>query len=192
MLNKDEYFDRLNLELDKETDRSVAIIAVAIIDETLKQLIEIFLIKPKNKEHCIFSSVNSSLGSLSSKINASFQFGFISEEMHRDLQLLRKIRNDFAHKPFDLTFNSDSIKSRVIELDKVSDYISRNPVARKNTGPIGVRHDFIFSVGWRLYALQYLLDEIIPLDRKGIEFGYFDFDKLPEQVRELIVHRSKT
>jgi DNA-binding MltR family transcriptional regulator len=192
MINKDEYFDRLHLELDKETDRSVAIIAVAIIDETLKQLIERLLIKPKNKEHCVFSSANSPLGSLSSKINASYQLGFISEEMHRDLQLLRKIRNDFAHKPFEMTFNSNAIKSRVIELDKVSNYISRNAIARENTGPVGVRHDFIFSVGWRLYALQCQIDEITPIDKAGIEFGYFDYDALPEKLKELIKAESKT
>jgi len=69
MIDKDEYFNRLHLELDKETDRSVAIIAVAIVDEALKRLIEKLLIKTKNKEHCIFSSANSPLGSLSAKIN---------------------------------------------------------------------------------------------------------------------------
>ena len=41
---------------------------------------------------------DSPLSSFSARINASFALGLIPAAVHRDLHLIRKIRNDFAHK----------------------------------------------------------------------------------------------
>ena len=35
MMNIDKYFDRLHIELEKDTDRSVAIVAAALVDDVL-------------------------------------------------------------------------------------------------------------------------------------------------------------
>ncbi|AEJ01072.1 hypothetical protein Nit79A3_1228 [Nitrosomonas sp. Is79A3] len=174
MMNIDKYFDRLHIELEKDTDRSVAIVAAALVDDVLKELLARKLLPHKDKENCIFSKPGSPIGSFSSRINAAYQLGLISSLMYRDLQLLRKIRNEFAHEPFALSFDDPSIKSKVIELDKKSDYINRNSEARHNIGGKGTRIDFIFLVGWRLYALTRAIEDIEIVQEKPPEFGYID------------------
>ena len=182
----DIYFDRLHKELDKDSDRAVVIVATAMVDDALKEILKRKLLPAKDKEYCIVSSPSSPLGSFSSRINACFQLGSISSNMHRDLHILRKLRNEFAHKPFDLNFNSASVKSRVIELDKISKYLDRNKEARDNINKEGVRGDFIFSVGWRLYSLTCDNDKIESVKPKIPEFGYIDFESFPEEIKKLI------
>ncbi|MEM7803283.1 MAG: DUF4145 domain-containing protein [Pseudomonadota bacterium] len=168
-----EFYDRLHRELDRETDRSVAIIAAALVDSALQDLVQGFLIPSKKQDRCILSGYDSPLGTFSAKIDAALQFGLISADLHRDLHLLRKIRNDFAHDPFELTFESAAVSSRVRELMTNSRFDSQSK-ERIDTGPGGTRHDFIFSVGWRLFSLTEEMDEIERLKPRIPEFGYID------------------
>ena len=98
--------------------------------------------------------------------------------MQRDLHIIRKLRNDFAHNPFDLSFADESVKQRVFELDKVANYRENNQEARVNVGPPGTKHDFIFAISWRLYSLTESVKEIGPSKESIPEFGYIDFKEL--------------
>lgn len=192
MNKSDVYFDRIHKELDEDSDRAVVIVATAMVDDALKELINAKLLPAKNKEHCIISNPSSPLGTFSSRINACYQIGLISESMHRDLHILRKLRNDFAHNPFDLTFESSSVKSRVIELDKISNYLIRNKEARDNVASSGTRGDFIFSIGWRLYSLTCNIEKIEKSKIQSHEFGYVDFESFPEEIKQLFKDGQKT
>ncbi|MEN9657946.1 MAG: hypothetical protein RL571_1411 [Pseudomonadota bacterium] len=161
-------------ELGKDSDRSVAIVAAALVDDVLMQLLSKKLLPAKDVNNCIYSNQSSPLGSFSSRINALHQLGVISGSMHRDLHILRKIRNDFAHEPSDLNFESPAIKSRVLELNKESNYLEKNKIARENVGPQGMRYDFIFGVGWRLYSLSRDIEVIECVPKRLAEFGYCD------------------
>lgn len=186
MSQENDYFERLHLGLQRDSDRSVAIVAAALLDEALANSLKAKLLPAIKKENCIFSSPQSPLGSFSSRIDAAFQLGLISKHLHRDLHLIRKIRNDFAHNPWDLNFEDPKIKSRVIELEKVSNYKARNPESRDIAGPEGARYDFIFSVGWRLYSLNESIPEIKQYESILMEFGYFDEGKLPSDVKKCL------
>jgi DNA-binding MltR family transcriptional regulator len=171
----DKFWERLHLELEEETDRSVAIVASALLDEALKESVKARLLPARKNEYCILSGGNSPLSTFSSRINFCYQIGLISYIMQRDLHIIRKLRNDFAHNPFELSFNDNAIKNRVAELDNIAKYREKNPEARSNVGAPGTKHDFIFAVSWRLYCLTESIKDIAPNKDRVPEFGYLDF-----------------
>ena len=180
----DKYWDRLHLELDHETDRSIVIVAGALLDEALKETIKAAIIPAAKKDWCVFSGSNSPISSFSARIDLCYQLGLISNVMQRDLHIIRKLRNDFAHNPFELSFDGASVKNRVDELDKVANYRERNQEARTNCGPPGTKHDFIFAISWRLYNLTKSLKEIVPPKKRIPEFGYIDLEALKKEFEK--------
>jgi DNA-binding MltR family transcriptional regulator len=187
----DKFWNRLHLELDKESDRSLVIVAAALLDEALKQCVEKRMLPAKKKELCIFSGGNAPLSTFSSRINFCCQIGIISSALQRDLHIIRKLRNDFAHDPFDLSFENNSVKNRIAELDSVSDYKETNPEARSNIGSPGARNDLIFAVSWRLYSITESLNEISAVKEPIPEFGYFDHGELMKRFGALIGPKEK-
>lgn len=84
-------------EFNKETDRGAALAAAAMIDELLRRVLSGFLVANKGAK-ALLDGFNAPLGTLSSRIAASFALGLISEREHRECELIRKIRNEFAHQ----------------------------------------------------------------------------------------------
>ncbi len=111
------YHDHLN-DLVTESDRGAVIVGADILDAKLLSLLESKFIdgfsNTKKKEIFDFSGP---LGSLSSKINMAYAFGFISETTRNSAHTLRDMRNLAAHTnaSFSLRDNSTQIR-RVYEL----------------------------------------------------------------------------
>ena len=86
-------------ELEKSSsDRSCVIVAAAYIDELLGYLFRNFLYPPfSEKEDKDLFSGYGPLSSFSSKILLSYRLGLISNYEYKTLQIIRKIRNMFAH-----------------------------------------------------------------------------------------------
>lgn len=99
-------------ELKKETDRGMAILGAAMLDEKLKTILTNFLIKGKQAER-LLNGPNAPIGTFSAKLDMAFAVGLISEDEYQDAEIIRKIRNDFAHK-FDLkfSFGNESVAAR--------------------------------------------------------------------------------
>lgn len=89
----------LQEELEKSSsDRSCVIVAAAYIDELLGYLFRYFLTSPSSeKEDKELFPGYGPLSSFSSKILLSYRLGLISNYEYRTLQIIRKIRNLFAH-----------------------------------------------------------------------------------------------
>ncbi len=80
------------------SDRSCVIVAAAYIDELLEYLLKNFLYSPSSeKEDKDLFSGYGPLSSFSSKILLSYRLGLISNYEYKTLQIIRKIRNTFAH-----------------------------------------------------------------------------------------------
>ena len=173
----DKYWERLHF-LNNETDRSIVIVAGALLDEALKELLKAKLLPSQKKERCVLTGSNSPIGSFSARIDLCYQLGLISKLLQRDLHIIRKLRNDFAHNPFDLSFNSSSVKSRIKELDVVSNDKERILEDRKNCGPPGIKHDFIFLVSWLLHSVTEPINDIKPFKECVPEFNYLDLKEL--------------
>lgn len=96
-------------DFNKETDRGTALAAAAMLDDLLGKIIEAFLV-PNKGSKALLDGFNAPLGSLSSRIASAFSMGLISEAEYRECELIRKIRNEFAHQ-IKVSFNKEKIVS---------------------------------------------------------------------------------
>ena len=94
--------------LSKESDRGLALLATAYIDKAMEELLVAFFLNDKKICKSIFEGY-SPLATFSSKIDISFLCGLIPVKAKQDLHLIRKIRNEFAHYPSEITFESAKI-----------------------------------------------------------------------------------
>jgi DNA-binding MltR family transcriptional regulator len=104
----------LNL-FNKESDRGAALIAASFLDNSLKEIIEAFLIESKSSKELI-DGFNAPIGTFSSRINLANSLGLLMEDEYSLLHSLRKIRNEFGHEWDEVTFESRSIKNKIQNL----------------------------------------------------------------------------
>lgn len=82
-------------ELDAESDRGMALSGTSYLDDRLGQLIEVYLCET-NAKRLIWDS-NAPVGTFSARIAMAFALGLVSEKERDELNMLRKVRNLFAH-----------------------------------------------------------------------------------------------
>lgn len=126
----------LRCTLTEETDRGCALMAAAYIDFELEKLIRAYIVDDKAIAQELFSN-NGPLGTFSSRINLAFSLGLIPDDIKRDLHLLRKIRNYFAHEPKRFGFEKIEIASRCNEL-KFSVPFAKDPRERFISAMMGI------------------------------------------------------
>jgi len=103
-------------QLMKESDRGAVLVGVAYLDDLLIRLFKAKMRLTKTLSKDLFDS-SGPLSTLSSRIKVAYCLGWIGPETFRDLDLLRKIRNDFAHLHKPITFEDPSVQSRCRELE---------------------------------------------------------------------------
>lgn len=84
-------------EFKDESYRSVVIVSVAKIDDLLREILTKVFLPDMRKEDSLLAS-EGPLGTFSSRILILFRLGLIDRATFDFLNLLRKIRNDCAHK----------------------------------------------------------------------------------------------
>lgn len=104
-------------KLSSETDTGIAIITSAYFDECLKNIFTLHLGNISKKDQNSLFDFNGPLGTFSSRIRLSHALNFISNNTNVRLNAFRKIRNDFAHKPFGFSFNQEDVKKRISDID---------------------------------------------------------------------------
>jgi hypothetical protein len=89
-------FSKFLAELNKESDRGAVLISAAMVDDLLSKCLTSFLIEHEDVES-LLEGFNAPLGTLSARMLAAFALGLLSEGEYRECQILRKVRNAFAH-----------------------------------------------------------------------------------------------
>lgn len=102
--------------LNAESDRGAALVAAEILSEELAKLIKSKMVNHKKLIKDAFN-FQGALGSFSGRIDHAFLLGLLPNVVRQDLNLLRAIRNEFAHSTAAKTFETHSIKSRCMELN---------------------------------------------------------------------------
>jgi hypothetical protein len=102
-------------ELTKETDRGCALMAASFLDYELEKLLREKLVGSKNHLDTLFE-FNGPLGTFSSRIRLSYSLGLIPKEIMLDLEIIRKVRNEFGHKYEPIYFDTSGIKDRLLNL----------------------------------------------------------------------------
>ncbi|MFT6921385.1 MAG: DNA-binding MltR family transcriptional regulator [Crocinitomicaceae bacterium] len=114
-LPKELYESSLNYwsirnELIKESDRGCALLAASQLELALENLLRKKLVGTKKHKDSLFS-FNGCLGTFSSRIQLSYSLGLISKLDKDDLDLIRKIRNEFGHSHQVIDFDFPKVSS---------------------------------------------------------------------------------
>lgn len=113
-------FDEFIDQFKSESDRAAIILATAKIDYSLFQLISCYLIpSTTKKDELLDPDENGPLSSLSARIGLSYRLGILDAEFARALNLVRKIRNEFAHEVSNARLDSPPHRDRIRELIKL-------------------------------------------------------------------------
>jgi len=107
----------LTNEFQNESDRAAAVLVAAYLDYLLGELIAAKMtVEPEEVEKMLYQKGNGPLGTFSARINTAYCLGLLSKDELRDLNLIRKIRNDFAHQLIGMSFDTEIIANRCREL----------------------------------------------------------------------------
>lgn len=106
---------RNEFDLTDESDRGAAIVGAALLEDALVTMLKerMSLDKMSQKQVKDIFDLSGPLSNFSSKISIAFAFGFIDKLTFNDLQIVRKIRNKFAHSMDGLSFDDEEVKSQV-------------------------------------------------------------------------------
>lgn len=95
-------------ELRRESDRGLALVGAALIDEKLKETLRAFFVEGKAAGK-LLDQGNAPLGSMSTRIDACHALGLLDDYEQSEIDLIRKVRNEFAHAIHGLTFANTRI-----------------------------------------------------------------------------------
>ena len=102
--------------LKLESDRGGVVLASAWVEDSLTTLILAAFIKEAEKKATDLVKPSGALGDFGAKIELAYQLGFLRTSTYQGLNILRRLRNDFAHLKNTLNFETPEVKGRVIEL----------------------------------------------------------------------------
>lgn len=96
-------------EANRESDRAAALLYAANIDNRLRTMLENYLIDdPKRVKELMKRGPLSSFGL---RIQFSYALGLVTDDERNDLDMIREVRNDFAHEEQGWSFaHSEVIK----------------------------------------------------------------------------------
>jgi hypothetical protein len=107
-----------------ESERAAVILAAARIDSDLEKLLKHVLHRCPGGDDTLFDS-DRALGTFSAKIAIAHRLGMLDQDFEHAIQMLRKIRNDFAHQLESESLRAPKQAHRLAELTK---WARANPV----------------------------------------------------------------
>lgn len=151
--HEDKVYGRINrlMHLTREEDeRGLALSVAAFSEDLLGRLLLAYLRDSKSASELV-DGFNAPLGTFSARIKAGHAFGLLSDEQHRDLEITRKIRNEFAHNWEGCSFERQNIK----------DWISSMSNSRISKDvPSSTKSKFQSTMQCVLVELSYLLSTL--------------------------------
>jgi len=137
--SKDQEFKKFIEEIEKESERGMAIICHAYIDDLIKEILKKRLIKDKD-----FLKSLEKLISFSRLLTLCYITGVVTEEEKEEITLLNKIRNKFAHNR----------KVNSFRMANIPDLCNRLRVPRSFTGVSTSRKKYIRTAAYYIQILN--------------------------------------
>lgn len=103
-------FKTLLAAMNEESPRGMVLTTSSLIDEHLSECLTARMVDHPAVSKLI-TGFNAPLGTFSAKIVGALALGLIDENEHHDLEIIRGIRNEFAHK-IEVSFEDQSVKDR--------------------------------------------------------------------------------
>jgi hypothetical protein len=123
-------FNAFMAEFQDETDRGAALVGAALIDQMLKETLEAFLVDG-NASAELLEDGNGPLGTFSARTKAAFCLGLIASDEYHECNLIRKIRNKFAHALHGTSFHTGRIVELCLNLKLVFPVAERREQGRQ-------------------------------------------------------------
>ncbi len=106
----------------EETDRGFAILVAQHFSDKLEEMIRLLLDKTASRKKVVnglFSGYGP-LSTFSAKIDLLYAMGILDDEFYKQVQLVRKIRNIFAHLAGPVSFADPRVRSLLMQMDGMS------------------------------------------------------------------------
>ena len=97
-------------EFRSESDRGATILASVWIDKLLERKLNALFTEGNSSTRRKLYDLNGPFSSFSSKVLAAYSLGWIDSEIFDDINLVRKIRNKFAHELHGIDLESPKIR----------------------------------------------------------------------------------
>ncbi len=167
------YFDAFQNQFKNETDRASVILVASILEELLMNILSAKLVGVTSSNDEFFEGTNAPLGTFNSRIEMAFRIGLISSKFTRDLHLIRKIRNDFAHNINGCTFDDTRVISRINALSNSNGIFKRSEtILKKRNYEKTPRNEFLESTSWMIWHLEKKIPIVEEISPCGEEWGY--------------------
>ena len=111
-----------------EADSAAVILACSLFDDILSRILIAFFVDCKISRELIYGG-NAPLGTFSSRIKCTYSLGMLTKDELDDLNKLRKLRNEFAHKWNYLDLNNE----KMISICRSMHHIRTDTPANKQT-----------------------------------------------------------
>lgn len=162
-------------QFEKESDRAAVILISSIIEENLTNLLKSYFVPIPNSDDLLIDNAMSPLSTFSSKIDIAYRTGLISGKFSRDLHIIRKIRNSFAHDIYECNFENGSVKSRIKELEKsIKKSKTITEINRSDKLLHGTRGMFLYISSILISLICTITKNVAELKEANCEYIYFD------------------
>lgn len=98
-----------------QDERAMVLALATFIEDTLGRLFLAYFRSCKATRELV-EGFNAPLGTLGSRTKAAYAFGLVTEQQFKDMELLRKIRNQFAHNWEGVSLERNDIAAMVGQL----------------------------------------------------------------------------
>jgi DNA-binding MltR family transcriptional regulator len=154
---------RFRVSLTNESDRGCALFVAAFLDSELERLLDKFFVNNASVKKDMLDQ-SRPLSSFSARIDMSYLLGLLGPKAHRDLHLIRKVRNEFGHVPIELNFDDQRIKQRCGELyhdGYIEEVSPRDKFIRTAMGVLAAIHLKLYKITSLNEAVDLVIDDAI-------------------------------
>ncbi len=151
---------RVSELLSEESDRACVILAASWVDHFLGIKLAQEFSKGNSKARDALFSANGPFATFSAKLNAVFCAGWIDSDVYHDLQVIRNLRNEFAH----------SIDSRTLHDEPFPKMVGRLRVPKRQYHDWGQLRAAATDGGVVLFTGERLAEAVEDLDISKISF----------------------
>jgi hypothetical protein len=138
-------------ELKRETDRGLPLVAAALIDERLKETLRAFF-RESSTSSKLLDTVNAPLGTFSSRNHTCHALSLIDDHEYAEIELIRKIRNEFAHERHGMSFQTERVKglcsSLSSDLPEGEGYATGDPRFRFTNSAVSIVLRLYYRPDW--------------------------------------------
>ena len=171
--------DSFSVRFREESDRACAILGAALLDSRLEGL---FRSKLKHGAEKLLSN-SGPLGSFSARSQLAVALEWIDRDVFHDLNIIRRIRNDFAHSfDHELSFSDQSIEDRCRNLRTPAAWVEGHEMAIKaphrqlSTGVIRAMSAVVDPPRAKLeLTVEFIAQHLIDLERDKRDFPELSF-----------------